>query len=70
MRYYIYTLIDPRDYKVRYVGRTRQRMDTRLSSVRFPPPLVSETGDGGKAKPHYLVPGAGKDHGADGLNDH
>ena len=27
MRYYVYGLIDPRDYRVRYVGRTSQRMD-------------------------------------------
>ena len=31
MRYYIYGLVDPRDYKVRYVGRTSQRMDKRLT---------------------------------------
>lgn len=30
MKFYIYGLIDPRDYKVRYVGRTSQRMDKRL----------------------------------------
>ena len=30
MRYYVYGLIDPRDYRVRYVGRTSQRMDKRL----------------------------------------
>ena len=30
MQYYIYGLIDPRDYRVRYVGRTCQRMDQRL----------------------------------------
>ena len=30
MRHYIYGLIDPRDYRVRYVGRTSQRMDKRL----------------------------------------
>jgi hypothetical protein len=30
MRYYIYGLIDPRDYKVRYVGKTSQRIDRRL----------------------------------------
>jgi hypothetical protein len=30
MKHYIYGLVDPRDYKVRYVGRTSQRMDTRL----------------------------------------
>jgi hypothetical protein len=31
MKYYIYGLIDPQDYKVRYVGRTTQRMDKRLA---------------------------------------
>jgi hypothetical protein len=30
MRYYVYGLIDPRDYRLRYVGRTSQRMDKRL----------------------------------------
>ena len=30
MKYYIYGLIDPRDYRIRYVGRTTQRMDRRL----------------------------------------
>jgi hypothetical protein len=30
MKHYIYGLIDPRDYKVRYVGKTSQRMDKRL----------------------------------------
>jgi hypothetical protein len=32
MKQYIYGLIDPRDYKVRYVGRTTQRMDKRLTA--------------------------------------
>ena len=31
MKHYIYGLIDPRDYKVRYVGKTSQRMKTRLA---------------------------------------
>jgi|ERR1039458_3146154 hypothetical protein len=31
VKYYIYGLIDPRDYKVRYVGRTSQRMNRRLA---------------------------------------
>jgi len=31
MRHYIYGLIDPRDYRVRYVGRTSQRMEERLA---------------------------------------
>jgi len=31
MKQYIYGLIDPRDYRVRYVGRTTQRMDRRLA---------------------------------------
>jgi hypothetical protein len=31
MKSYIYGLIDPHDYKVRYVGRTSQRMDKRLA---------------------------------------
>jgi hypothetical protein len=31
MKQYIYGIVDPRDYKVRYVGRTTQRMDKRLS---------------------------------------
>jgi hypothetical protein len=30
-KYYIYGLIDPHDYKVRYVGRTSCRMDKRLT---------------------------------------
>ena len=30
MRYYVYGLIDLRDYRVRYLGRTSQRMDKRL----------------------------------------
>jgi hypothetical protein len=30
MKHYIYGLVDPRDYKVRYVGLTTQRMDQRL----------------------------------------
>jgi hypothetical protein len=29
-KFYIYGLIDPHDYKVRYVGRTSCRMDKRL----------------------------------------
>jgi hypothetical protein len=32
MKYYIYGLIDPRDYKVRYVGRTSQRIDRRFAA--------------------------------------
>ncbi len=35
MKHYIYGLIDPRDYKVRYVGRTTKRMDTRLREHSF-----------------------------------
>ena len=31
MRHYIYGLIDPSDYRVRYVGRTSGRIETRLS---------------------------------------
>jgi hypothetical protein len=31
MRHYIYGLIDPRDYKVRYVGRTSGRIEKRLA---------------------------------------
>lgn len=30
MRHYIYALVDPDNYKVRYVGMTRQRIDSRL----------------------------------------
>jgi hypothetical protein len=30
MKHYIYGLVDPRDYKVHYVGRTTRRMDQRL----------------------------------------
>jgi hypothetical protein len=30
MKQYIYGLIDPRDYKVRYVGRTTKRIDKRV----------------------------------------
>ena len=31
MKSYIYGLIDPQDYKVRYVGKTSQRMNRRLA---------------------------------------
>jgi GIY-YIG catalytic domain len=31
MKYYVYALVDPRNYTVFYVGRTRQRMDKRLA---------------------------------------
>ncbi len=34
-KFYIYGLVDPRDYKVRYVGRTSQRMDKRLAHHIF-----------------------------------
>lgn len=30
MRFYIYGLIDPRDYAVRYVGKTNRRIDSRV----------------------------------------
>ncbi len=55
MKFYIYCLIDPRDYKVRYVGRTTGRMDHRLAAH------VGQA-ERGKASPLYdwirsLLPG-------------